>query len=88
MILFFTKFKVLLWNIKKKKIAIKIYVKITSLLSSILGWSTAYTRPMHIYMSVGVFNLPIEKTNTNVTILNKFFEMCFQTKYKFFHIKM
>ena len=53
-LVYFSKWKVHLWNISKKKfIAIKIYVKIPSVLPSILGGSTASTRLVHTYMSVG-----------------------------------
>ena len=39
---------------QKQSISIKIYVKITSLLSNISGRGTTSTNPMQIYMDVGV----------------------------------
>ena len=41
-------------------IVIGIYVKIPSLLPSILGRSTLYERPLQIYMGVGVLLLPLK----------------------------
>ena len=41
-------------------IVIGIYVKIPSLLPSILGRSTLYERPLQIYMGVAVLLLPLK----------------------------
>ena len=50
----FFKLKVLFWHPEKKSITIQPEVKIPTLLQSILGQSTTSTRPMQIYMDVGV----------------------------------
>ena len=74
-ILFFPKLKVYVWNIQiiDTNIVIKMYVKIPSLLSSILDRSMTYAKPMNIYMGVGVTAFPItchvqENGKANVTI--------------------
>ena len=71
----------------------QIYVKIPSFLDG----STACTRSMYIYMGVGIWycisnSLPSAKNcnTTKVTmktIIIKFFQIYFWTKYKFFYVK-
>ena len=53
----------LLSNVKEE-IIIHCYVKILSLLPSILGRSTASTRPMYIYMGIAVLLLHFQKPAT------------------------
>ena len=53
-----------------------------------LGRSTVSTRPMRIYMAVGVllqhFQFPAARKNynANMTIEIEFFQICFLTKHK------
>ena len=54
----------------------KIYVKIPSLLPSILDWSMASTKPMNIYMGVSVTAFPISYH------VKKFFPNMFSNKIK------
>ena len=52
--LLISKLKVRFWHLQRKSIAIKSEVKIPILLTNILGQSTTSTRPMQVYMDVGV----------------------------------
>ena len=47
-----------IYKYKKQSTVIKIYVKIPSLLSSILDRLMTSTKPMNIYMGVGVTAFP------------------------------
>ena len=58
--LIFSKLKVLLWTIKRRNnnpLLSKSTLKYLAYLPSISGWSTASTRPMHIYLGVAVLLL-------------------------------
>ena len=63
--IFFPKLKVLclvwpeIYKEKKYSVAIKIYVEIPGLMSSILDRSMGSTKPMNIYIGVGVTAFPI-----------------------------
>ena len=55
--LFKKKLNVLIWNIKKKYIVIKIYAANKS---SIFGRSTAFTTQINIYMGFGLLLLDLQ----------------------------